>query len=73
MRVNGAWIKRYRFYVQKHITPCSVVTTSLLVRDNPLRTPASVKQVYFFGTTMGSSWAYTVHHAVLDDRWLPVG
>ena len=30
----------------KHITPCTVVITSLLVRDKPPEAPASVKQVY---------------------------
>ena len=35
-------LKDIAFYVQKHITPCTVVITSLLVRDKPLGTPASV-------------------------------
>ena len=39
-------LKDIAFYVQKHITPCTVVITSLLVRDKPLEAPASVKQVY---------------------------
>ena len=34
------------FYVQKHMTSCTVVITSLLVRDKPLGLPASVKRVY---------------------------
>ena len=33
------------FYIQKHITPCTVVITSLLVRDKPLGASASVKRV----------------------------
>ena len=40
-------LKDIAFYVQKHITPCTVVKTSLLVRDKPLGAPASVKRVYF--------------------------
>ena len=44
MWVNGAWIKYITLYVQKHITPCTVVITSLLVRDKPLEAPASVKR-----------------------------
>ena len=44
MRVNGAWIKSFMF--KKHITPCTVVITSLLVRDKALEAPASVKRVY---------------------------
>ena len=39
-------LKDIAFYFQKHITPCTVVITSLLVRDKPLGSPASVKQVY---------------------------
>ena len=35
------------FYVQKHITPCTVVITSMLVRDKPLGVPASMKRVYW--------------------------
>ena len=31
----------------KHITPCTVVITFLLVRDTPLEAPASVKRVYW--------------------------
>ena len=31
----------------KHITPCTVFITSLLVRDKPLEVPASVKRVYY--------------------------
>ena len=46
IRVNGAWIKIYCVYVQKHITPCTVVITSLLGRDKPLVAPASVKRVF---------------------------
>ena len=39
-------LKDIAFYVQKHITPCTVVKTSLLVCDKPLEAPASVKRVY---------------------------
>ena len=39
-------LKDIAFCVKKHITPCTVVITSLLVRDNPLGVPASVKQAY---------------------------
>ena len=39
-------LKDIAFYVQKHITPCTVVITSLLVRDKPLGVPASMKRVY---------------------------
>ena len=39
-------LKDIAFYVQKHITACTVVITSLLVRDKPLGAPASVKWVY---------------------------
>ena len=38
-------LKDIAFYVQKHITPCTVVLTSVLVRDKPLEAPASVKRV----------------------------
>ena len=46
---NALWIngKYNAFYVQNHITPSTVVITSLLVRDKPLRAPASVKRVYW--------------------------
>ena len=40
-------LKDIVFYVQKHITPCTVVITSLLVRDKPPGSPASVKRVYW--------------------------
>ena len=33
------------YFFQKHITPCTVVITSLLVRNKPLGAPASVKRV----------------------------
>ena len=39
-------LKYIAFYVQKHITSCTVVITSRLVRDKPLEAPASVKRVY---------------------------
>ena len=39
-------LKYIAFYVQKHITPCTVVITSLLVRDKPPEAPAYVKRVY---------------------------
>ena len=39
-------LKEMAFYVQKHITPCTVVITSLLVRDKPLGAAASVKRAY---------------------------
>ena len=39
-------LKDIALYVQKH-TPCTVVITSLLVRDKPLEVPASVKRVYW--------------------------
>ena len=42
----GHGLKDSVFYVQKHITPCTVVITSLVVRDKPLEAPASVKRVY---------------------------
>ena len=32
--------------LKKHITPCTVVITSLLVREKPLGAPPSVKRVY---------------------------
>ena len=35
-----------KWSVRKHITPCTVVITSLLVRDKPLGAPPSVNQVY---------------------------
>ena len=50
MRVYRAWIKDIAFYVQKHITPCTVVITSLLVHDKPLGAPAYVKRVYWTPT-----------------------
>ena len=63
MRVNWAWIKRYCvFFVQKHITPCSVVITSLLVREKPLGSPASVKRVYCKTST-------TIFHTIICRRW----
>ena len=40
-------LKDIAFNVQKHITLCTVVVTSLLVRDKPLKAPASVKRVYW--------------------------
>ena len=40
-------LKDIAFYVQKHITLCTVVITSLLVRDKPLGVSASVKRVYY--------------------------
>ena len=43
-------LKDIAFYVQKHITPCMVVITSLVFRDKPLGTPASVKWVYYSTT-----------------------
>ena len=58
MRVNWAWIKRYGgFFVQKHITPCTVVITSLLVREKPLGSPASVKRVYWDSTFRSPLWS----------------
>ena len=36
MWVYGAWIKWYCVLCSKHITPCTVVITSLLVHDKPL-------------------------------------
>ena len=38
--------KYIALYVQKHITPCTVVITSPLVRDKPFEAPAYVKRVY---------------------------
>ena len=38
-------LKDIALYVQKHITPCTVVITSLLVRDKPIEAPTSVKRV----------------------------
>ena len=40
-------LKDIVFYAQNHITLCTVVITSLLVRDKPLGVPASVKRVYW--------------------------
>ena len=40
-------LKDIAFYVQKHITPCTVVITSLLVPDKPHEAPASMKRVYY--------------------------
>ena len=39
-------LKYIAFYVQKHITPWTVVITSLLVRDKPQEAPANVKRVF---------------------------
>ena len=39
-------LKDIAFYVKKHATTCTVVISSLLVRDKPLGSPASVKRVY---------------------------
>ena len=39
-------LKDIAFYVQKHITPWTVVISSLLVREKALGAPASVKRVY---------------------------
>ena len=39
-------IKDIAFYVQKHITPCTVCHNFSLVCDKPLVVPASVKRVY---------------------------
>ena len=47
MQVYGAWIKRYCVYVKKHLTPCTVVITSLLVPNKLLRVPASVKRAFW--------------------------
>ena len=46
MREMEHGLKYSTFYVQKHITPCTVVITSLLVRDKPLGVPACVNRVY---------------------------
>ena len=43
MRINGAWINSYCVLCSKHIIPCTVVITSLLVRDKPLVYWAQVK------------------------------
>ena len=43
-------LKDIAFYVQTHITRCAVVITSVLVRDKPLGSPASVKRVYYRGS-----------------------
>ena len=52
-------LKDIAFYVQKHITPCTVVITSLLVRDKLPGVPTSVKWVYYpqiaFNSISGSS------------------
>ena len=40
-------LKDIAFYIQKYITPCTVVITSLLVCNKPLGAPASVKRVNF--------------------------
>ena len=39
-------LKEIVFYVQKLITACTVFIDTLLVRDKPIRTSASVKRVY---------------------------
>ena len=54
------------FYVQKHITPCTVVINSLLVRNKQLGVPASVKQVYLayhvkLGHTLNQSCSVQSH------------
>ena len=70
-------LKDIAFYVQKHITPCTVVITSLLVHDKPLGAPASVKRVYTvsliicwntFKTSLtmfdtDNDWSMFSHHA----------
>ena len=46
--------KDIAFYVQKHIAPCTVAITFLLVRHQPLGAPVSVKRVIqFYGTSIG--------------------
>ena len=37
-------LKDIAFYVKKHITHCTVVITSLLVRDKPLGAPLSMNE-----------------------------
>ena len=44
-------LKDIAFCVQKHITPCTVVITPLLVRDKQLGASASVKRVYLSNIT----------------------
>ena len=72
-------LKDIAFCVQKHVTHCTVVITSLLVRDKPLGAPASVKQVYW--TTVGfmdsaplSCWIYFMKYGnemAISDQWFP--
>ena len=59
MWVYGAWIKkilRFMFKNIYHLGTTVVVITSLLVRDKPLGSPASVKRVYFFRMMYLSWW-----------------
>ena len=56
-------LKDIAFYVQKHITPCTVVITSLLVHDKPLGAPTSVKRVYC-GTYQHPSMIYLSNHSI---------
>ena len=57
-------LKYIAFYIQKHITPCTAVISSLLVHDKLLGAPAFVKRVYIktFFPGMGIP--------ILKIRWL---
>ena len=56
----GHGLKDVAFYVERRITPCTVVITSLLVRDKPLGVPASVKQVYYGA----SAWFSIIYNGI---------
>ena len=59
-------LKYIAFYVQSHITLCTVAITSLLVRDKPIGAPASVKRVYQtswnYRKSVGISWTTSCHN-----------
>ena len=52
-------LKDIAFYVQKHITPCTVVITSLLIRDKTVGAPASVKVVYYLTSSLTETEPHT--------------
>ena len=58
-------LKDIALYVQKHITPCTVVITSLLVHNKPLEAPASVKWDYFSITLLPFTSENVVLHISL--------
>ena len=58
-------LKDIAFYGQKHITPCTIVITSRLVRGKPIEAPVSVKQVYWSESKMifvnySGGWVFTL-------------